>query len=72
MACNLASLRLGCEPKVKVATQLLIIVQHKIKIGLLKDMLIGIFKVKDIIEINDDEEDIENKFYVNSDWCIEH
>ncbi len=35
-------------------------------------MLIGIFKVKDIIEINDDEEDIENKFYVNSDWCIEH
>ncbi len=35
-------------------------------------MLIGIFKVKGIIEINDDEKDIENKFYVNNDWCGEH
>ncbi len=30
------------------------------------------FKVKGIIEIDDDEEDIENKFYVNDDWCVEH
>ncbi len=29
------------------------------------------FKVKGIIEIHDDD-DIENKFYVNNDWCIEH
>ncbi len=30
------------------------------------------FKVKGIIEIHDDNNDIENKFYVNGDWCIEH
>ncbi len=30
------------------------------------------FKVKGIIEIDDDEEDIENKFYVDSDSCVEH
>jgi hypothetical protein len=30
------------------------------------------FKVKGIIEINDNEEDIENKFCVDSDWCVEH
>jgi len=30
------------------------------------------FKVKGIIKIDDDDEDIENKFYVDSDWCIEH
>jgi hypothetical protein len=30
------------------------------------------FKINSIIEINDDEEDIENKFYVDGDWCVEH
>jgi hypothetical protein len=30
------------------------------------------FKVKGIIEINDDETDIENKFYVDGNWCVEH
>jgi hypothetical protein len=30
------------------------------------------FKVKGIIEIGDDEEDIENKFYVDDDRCIKH
>jgi hypothetical protein len=30
------------------------------------------FKVKGIIKINDDEEDIENKFYVDNNWCVEH
>ncbi len=49
-----------------------IIIQQKIKIGLFKDLFIDMFKVKGIIEIDDDEEDIENKFYVDSDWCIEH
>jgi hypothetical protein len=29
--------------------------------------LIDMFKVKGIIEIDDDEEDIENKFYVDGD-----
>jgi hypothetical protein len=42
------------------------------KIGLLKDLLIGMFKVKGIIKIDDDEEDIENKFYVDGNWCVEH
>jgi hypothetical protein len=51
---------------------LFIIVQQKIKIGLFKDLLIGMFKVKGIIEIDDNDEDIENKFYVDGDWCIEH
>jgi hypothetical protein len=30
------------------------------------------FKVNDIIEIDDDEEDIENKFYVDGNWCVKH
>jgi hypothetical protein len=30
------------------------------------------FQIKGIIEIDDDEKDIENKFYVGGDWCIEH
>ncbi len=30
------------------------------------------FKIKGIIKIDDREEDIENNFYVNNDWCIEH
>jgi hypothetical protein len=30
------------------------------------------FKVKGIIEINDNEADIENKFYVDGNWCVEH
>jgi hypothetical protein len=29
-------------------------------------------KIKGIIKIDDDEEDIENQFYVDDDWCIEH
>jgi hypothetical protein len=40
--------------------------------GLLKDLSINMFKVKSIIEIDDDEEDIENKFYVNGNWCVKH
>jgi hypothetical protein len=35
-------------------------------------MLIGMFKIKGIIDINDDKEDIENKLYINDDWCVEH
>ncbi len=38
----------------------------------IKDLLINMFKVKGIIEIDDDKEDIANKFYVNDNWCIEH
>ncbi len=49
-----------------------IIIQQKIKIELLKDLLISMFKVKGIIEINDDEVAIENKFYVDGNWCVEH
>jgi hypothetical protein len=30
------------------------------------------FKIKGIIKIDDDKEDIENKFYVDDDWCVEH
>ncbi len=30
------------------------------------------FKVKGIMEIDDDEEDIENKFYVDGNWCVKH
>lgn len=45
---------------------------QKIKMGLLKDLSINMFKVKSIIEIDDDEEDIENKFYVNGNWCVKH
>ncbi len=29
------------------------------------------FKVKGIIEIDDDKEDIKNKSYVDGDWCVE-
>jgi len=44
-----------------------------IKIELLKDLLIDmLFKVKGIIEIDDNKEDIANKFYVDDDWCVEH
>lgn len=44
-----------------------IIISQQIKIGFFKDLLIGMFKVKGIIEIDDDEEDIENKFYIDGD-----
>jgi hypothetical protein len=30
------------------------------------------FKVKGIIKIDDDKEDIENKLYIEGDWCVEH
>jgi hypothetical protein len=30
------------------------------------------FKVKGIIEIDDEEEDVENKLYVDNNWCVEH
>jgi hypothetical protein len=30
------------------------------------------FKVKGIIEIDDHEKHIENKFYVDGNWCVEH
>jgi hypothetical protein len=30
------------------------------------------FKVKGIIEIDDDEENIENKFYIDNDRCFDH
>jgi hypothetical protein len=29
-------------------------------------------KVKGIIKINDNEANIENKFYVDGNWCVEH
>jgi hypothetical protein len=57
---------------VQLQNRSLIIIQQKIKIELLKDLLISMFKVKGIIEINDDETDIENKFYVDGNWCVEH
>ncbi len=34
-------------------------------------MLISMFKIKGIIKIDDSEEDIGNKFYVDDNWCIE-
>jgi len=57
---------------VKLQNQSLIIVQQKIKIRLFKDLLISMFKVKGIIKIDDDKEDIENEFYVDGNWCVEH
>jgi hypothetical protein len=57
---------------VQLQNRLFIIVQQKIKIGLLKDLLISMFKIKGIIEIDDNEEDIGNKFYVDGNWCVEH
>ncbi len=57
---------------VQLQNWMLIIVELKIKIGFLKDMLISMFKVKGIIEINDDEENIQKKFYVDGNWCVEH
>ncbi|CAM6031650.1 unnamed protein product [Sphagnum compactum] len=57
---------------VQLQNRSLIIIQQKIKIELLKDLLISMFKVKGIIAINDDEADIENKFYVDGNWCVEH
>jgi hypothetical protein len=57
---------------VQLQNRSLIIIQQKIKIELLKDLLISMFKVKGIIEINDDESNIENKFYVDGNWCVEH
>jgi len=57
---------------VQLQNRSLIIIQQKIKIELLKDLLISMFKVKGIIEINDNEADIENKFYVDGNWCVEH
>jgi hypothetical protein len=57
---------------VQLQNRSLIIVQQKIKIGLLKDLLIRMFKIKGIIKIDDDEEDIGNKFYVDGNWCVEH
>ncbi len=52
---------------IQLYNQSLIIIQQKIKIEVFKDLLIDMFKVKDIIEIDDDEEDIENKFYIDGD-----
>ncbi len=57
---------------VQLQNRSLIIIQQKIKIELLKDLFISMFKVKGIIEINDDEANIENKFYVDGNWCVEH
>jgi len=54
---------------VQLQNRSLIIIQQKIKIELLKDLLISMFKVKGIIEINDDKAD---KFYVDGNWCVEH
>jgi hypothetical protein len=54
---------------VQLQNRSFIIIQQKIKIELLKDLLISMFKVKGIIEINDDEAD---KFDVDGNWCVEH
>jgi len=57
---------------IQLQNQSFIIIQQKINIKLLKDLLINMFKVKGIIKIDDHEEHIENKFYVDGNWCVEH